>query len=61
LLLKTIKSTPFFKSLPCAMLCIFDLFLFGGKKIEIVSNVAFEAYDLCDFLLVDTIVPFHEP
>jgi hypothetical protein len=23
--------------------------------------VAFEAYNLCDFLLVNTIVPFHEP
>ncbi len=23
--------------------------------------IAFEAYYLCDFLLVNTIVPFHEP
>jgi hypothetical protein len=23
--------------------------------------VTFEAYNLCDFLLVNTIVPFHEP
>jgi hypothetical protein len=40
--------------------------LSGLQALLIVAShsfviVAFEAYNLCDFLLVNTIVPFHEP
>jgi hypothetical protein len=45
-------------------LCAFDcaisplILLFFNNSFVIV---AFEAYNLCDFLLVNMIVPFHEP